>query len=62
MRLLADCMLALCVVYTFSSVAADMLERKAERDALACARASIGTDSAIVECYTSRNLPIPRDL
>jgi len=38
------------------------LRRTEEASALTCARASDGTDSAIVQCYVDRNLPIPKDL
>lgn len=31
----------------------------ADDAALACARASDGTDSSIADCYTSRGLPLP---
>jgi hypothetical protein len=44
-------------------VAADHAEvRVREALALKCARESIGTDSAICDCYTSRDLPIPEDM
>lgn len=44
------------------SLALAATARNPERDALACARASDGTDQAIVDCYTTRGLPIPDDV
>jgi len=38
------------------------LDRVEHAQALHCARTSIGTDSAIVDCYTSRGLAIPEDM
>lgn len=36
--------------------------RTREAQALECARKNNGSDMAIVECYTSRDLPVPRDM
>ena len=38
------------------------LRRTEEASALACARASDGTDSSIAHCYIERDLPLPEDL
>lgn len=35
------------------------LAKSPEEDALQCARDSIGTDQAIVDCYIDRGLPAP---
>lgn len=44
------------------SVADWYKSRALEREALACARTSSGTDQDIVDCYTVRGLPAPEDL
>lgn len=38
------------------------LDRVEQAQALQCARASDGTDAAIVQCYTDRDQPVPEDM
>jgi hypothetical protein len=38
------------------------LDRVERAQALQCARHSERTDMAIVDCYTSRGLPVPEDM
>lgn len=53
-----------CMGLAAAGVIAGHMAELRVRNALAlqCARSSAGTDAAIAECYTRRDLPVPADL
>lgn len=56
-------MLAFILICLAAIYAGDTALTRVERaQALDCARRSERTDMAIVDCYTSRGLPVPRDM
>ena len=50
----------ICLAAIYAGDAA--LDRVEQAQALQCARQSERTDSAIVDCYTSRGQPVPEDM
>lgn len=61
-KFVALAFLAFCIGYTLLTGALAAYTRVLEGAALACARASYGTDAAIAQCYTDRGLPVPDDV
>ena len=61
---LCNALLVMFLILVMAAYYADQATRPASPDAraLACARASIGTDSAIADCYTRHGLPAPSDI
>lgn len=56
-------MIAFLLIALAGAIAGDIaLDRVEQAQALQCARHSERTDTAIVDCYTSRGLPVPRDM
>lgn len=56
--------LLLLFILIVAAYYADQATRPAspEAVALACARASDGTDQSIADCYTGHGLPVPSDI